>query len=313
MSVEVTPAAPATHVYACGNCGAELVVDAKVRTTTCPYCASPSVVERPSSGARHVDPRFVVGFARNADVAKKSLAAWIKRQSILCHGGIRTATVEDLKGIYLPSYLYSAVARSNYSAEIGENYTETETYTTTENGKLVTRTRTVTKTEWRSLSGSYASYLSDIVATASRGLPNAELERVEPFDFRELRRYAPGLIAGWIAEEASLPEPECLRLAREEATQEAARRVARAMPGDSHRSLSVATSLSQEAADLIYVPIWVMALRYAPDKPPIRVLINGQTGKAGGKAPLSPIRIAILVVLIIAAIVGIVFWVRSSS
>ena len=85
------------------------------------------------------------------------------------------------------------------------------------------------------------------------------------------------------------------------------------MPGDSHRSLSVATSLSQEAADLIYVPIWVMALRYAADKPPIRVLINGQTGKAGGKAPLSPIRIAILVVLIIAAIVGIIFWVRSTS
>jgi DNA-directed RNA polymerase subunit RPC12/RpoP len=313
MNVEASPQpAPLTHVYACGNCGAELVVDVQVRTTTCPYCASPAVVEKPAASVRHVDPRFVVGFARNVELAKKSLAAWIKRQSILCHGGIRTATVEDLKGIYLPAYLYSAVARSQYSAEIGENYQVTETYTTMVNGKLVTRTRTVTKTEWRSLSGSYATYLSDIVTTASRGLPNAELERVEPFDLRDLRRYAPGLIAGWIAEEASLPEPECLKLARDEAVEEAGRRVARAMPGDSYRALSVSTALSQEAADLIYVPIWVMALRYAPDKPPIRVLINGQTGKAGGKAPLSPIRIAILVVLIIAAIVGIFFWVRAS-
>jgi DNA-directed RNA polymerase subunit RPC12/RpoP len=298
-----------SHAYACGNCGAELVVDDSVRTTTCPYCASPAVVERPST--HHVDPRFVVGFARNADLAKKALADWIRRQSFLCHGGIRTAKVEDFKGIYLPAYLYSAVARSTYAAEIGENYTEIETYTTMVNGKLVTRTRTVTKTEWRSLSGSYVSYLSDVVVTASRGLPNAELERIEPFDFRDLRRYAPGLIAGWIAEEASLVEDDCKRLAREEAIAEAGRRVARAMPGDSHRGLSVGTALTQEAGDLAYLPIWVMALRYAPDKPPLRVLINGQTGKAGGKAPLSPIRIALLVVAILAAIVAIVFIARA--
>jgi hypothetical protein len=304
------PAQPTTHVFACGNCGAELVVAMDVRTATCAYCASPAVVERPTPVGRP-EPRFVIGFARNAELAKKSLAAWIKKQSILCDGGIRTATVEGLRGIYLPAYLYSAVARSTYSAEIGENYTEVQTYTTTVNGKLVTRTRTVTKTEWRQLSGSHVGYVNDVVVTASKGLPNAELQRVEPFDMRELRRYAPGLISGWITEEPSLTADECRKLARDEAIEEEARRLGRFMPGDSHRNLRFSTSLERESWDYVLVPIWVMAVRWSPTKPPLRVLINGQTGQAGGKAPISPIRVAILVVLILAFIVGIVLWAGS--
>jgi hypothetical protein len=35
------------------------------------------------------------------------------------------------------------------------------------------------------------------------------------------------------------------------------------------------------------LPVWVFAIRYDERKPPIRILVNGQTGKVGGKIPTS--------------------------
>jgi len=77
----------------------------------------------------------------------------------------------------------------------------------------VRRTRTVTKTEWRSLSGERAEYVTDRVVTASRGLPNRDLEAIEPFDLRALGRYEPALLSGWLAEEPSLSASACRRCA----------------------------------------------------------------------------------------------------
>jgi hypothetical protein len=54
----------------------------------------------------------------------------------------------------------------------------------------------------------------------------------------------------------------------------------------------------------------VLAVRYRADKPPVRLVVNGQTGKLFGKAPLSWPKIAITVLFVIAAISGVV-WLSS--
>lgn len=282
-------------VLACQQCGAALAVSGH-RTASCPYCASPSVLERPASADRP-NPTFVLTFAAGDDLPRRALGTWVRRQSIFADSALRRARVEDLQGIYVPGYLYSAVARSNYHAEIGENYTVTETYTTTVNGKSVTRTRTVTKTEWRSLSGQHCGYVTDVVVTASAGLPNAELEAVEPFDLRQIRRYDPALISGWIAEEPSRGRDDCLDLARREAVAREGARLGGFMPGDKHRDLTYQTTVEWETLDPVLVPVWVLAVRYRDDAPPLRIVVNGQTGEAAGKAPLSWWKITLAVLL----------------
>src|SRR5688572_25798443 len=118
----------------CEGCGAAIVLEASQRTAVCPYCTSPNVIERPPT-AGLPNPAFVLGFAVGREAAQQAVRGWIRRQGIFTHGGIRTAPLEDLRGIYLPAYLYGALTRSQYAAEIGENYQTTETYTTFENGK----------------------------------------------------------------------------------------------------------------------------------------------------------------------------------
>ena len=288
-------------LLSCGTCGAALDVGDR-RTAACPYCASPSVIERPPTPDRP-QPTFVLTFAAGHELARRALSDWTSSQSIFADSALKHAKVEDLQGIYVPAYLYSAVARSQYAANIGEDYTETETYTDSE-GK--TQTRTVTRTEHRPLSGMHVGYVTDVIVTASKGLHNAELEAIEPFDLRQLHRYSPALISGWIAEEASHSPEECLALARQEATVLEGRRLTAFMPGDSHSDLTYQTTVQWEEIDPVLVPVWVLAVRYRLDRPVLRVVVNGQTGRACGKAPLSPIKIGIAVALAVIAVIGII-------
>ena len=288
--------------FACGTCGASLAFEG-VRTQTCPYCASPNFVERPAAPGQP-DPTFVVAFTGDAEVARRRLHAWIGGRTLFADPAFKHAKVEDLRGVYLPAYLYSAVARTDYTAQIGEQYTELETYTTTENGKRVTKTRMVTRTEYRALAGRHLGYVTDVIVSASSGLPNAELARVEPYDLKQLRRFSPALVSGWIHEEFSRHADECRRLSRGEAVDDIGSRLRRFMPGDSYSDLAWSTSVEWESLEPILVPVWVLALRYRGDKPPLRVVINGQTGKVTGKVPLAWWKIAIPIVLVLAAIVA---------
>ena len=295
--------------FACGQCGASLAFEG-VRTQTCPYCASPNFVEQ-APAAGQPDPAFVVAFTGDAEVARRKLHAWLGSQTLFADPALKSAKVEDLRGIYLPAYLYSAVARTDYTVQVGEQYTETETYTTTENGKRVTRTRTVTRTEYRPLAGRHLGYITDVIVSASSGLHNAELGQVEPFDLKQLRRFSPALVAGWIHEEFSRAPAECQRLSRSEAVDEIGARLRRFLPGDSYSDLAWKTAVEWESLEPILVPVWVLALRYRGDKPPLRVVINGQTGKVSGKVPLAWWKIAIPIALVLAAVLAVILISRG--
>lgn len=288
--------------FKCNNCGAALSVEGGLRTAVCAFCDSPSVVERPASdgGPR---PLFALGFVQPKKDVEQHVARWLRTRNPFCPSSLRHAKVEQMQGVYVPAYLYSAVSTSDYSAEIGENYTVTETYRTTNSkGQSVTRTRTRTETEWRSLRGRHTANVVDVLVTASKGLGNAELEAVEPFDWRALRRYDPALISGWIAEEASMTPGQCLQLARDEALKKTGEVLARFMPGDRHRNLQHRTTLSEEGADLVLVPVWLLNARYEKAKPPIRIVVNGQTGEIHGRPPLSVYKIVAAVVFVLALV-----------
>lgn len=283
----------------CQSCGASMTMAPELRTTTCPYCESPQVLERPPDPDKP-DPTFALGFMVGKAAAHQSLRHWLKGRTAFARKGVHKASMDEVKGIYAPAYLYSATARSDYTAEIGENYTEVRV----SKGK----TRTVVKTEWRSLAGSFASYVSDVVVTASKGVGNDELQGAEPFDLRQMTRYTAAMVSGWVTEEASQGRNECLAMAREEGRVEVGKRLESFMPGDTYRNLKHNTGLDAESLDLMLVPLWIFALKYDAQRPPFRVLINGQTGKIHGKVPLSWVKITLAVLGVLIPVAAVIAW-----
>lgn len=306
MTFETTESKSNYREISCQSCGSKLLVESHMITAICPYCASPSVIQRPPS--KNVPrPSFAIGFVIEQDRAIELVRQWIGRTSLFARSSFRRAAPELTRGVYLPAYLYGAVADSSYQAEIGENYTETETYTTTDSkGRRVTRTRTVTKTEWRSLQGQHSCYVLDVVVTASKGVANDALEAIEPFDLRALRRFTPSIITGWLAEEPSRTQDECFRFAHDETVAKVGQMLGNFMPGDSHQNLRYHTNVSQEVIDLVLFPVWSFAVRYDDSKPPIQILVNGQTGRVGGKVPISATKVSFAVLAGLLVIGGII-------
>lgn len=305
MPIDASESRPDYVEISCQACGSNLLVESHMMTAICPYCASPSVIQRPPS-ENLPTPSFTIGFVIDHERATALVRQWIGKSNIFARSDFKRTAPKLTRGVYLPAYLYSAVADSRYSARIGENYTETETYVTTgSDGKPVVRTRTVTKTEWRPLHGHHSCYLVDVVVTASKGVSNAALEAIEPFDLRALRRFAPSLISGWLAEEPSRSQEACFELAHGETTEKVGVMLERFLPGDSHSDLQFQTQVSREVIDLVLFPIWSFAVRYDETKPPIQILVNGQTGRVGGNVPISVTKVS-LAVLAVLLLIGII-------
>nr|MBA3455253.1 hypothetical protein [Deltaproteobacteria bacterium] len=194
----------------------------------------------------------------------------------------------------------------------GEHYTETETRTTKdEHGNARTETRSVTRTEYRPLAGQHVGYITDVIISASAAVDQRTLGALEPFDLRQLRRFTPALVSGWIHEEFSRAADDCTRVSRREAVDAVGDKLRAFMPGDSYSDLAWRTTVEWESLDPILVPVWVFAVRYRDDQQPLRVVINGQTGRIAGKVPLAGWKIAIALGLLMAMALAIFYLVHG--
>jgi hypothetical protein len=302
---------PPPRVFRCENCGAEVQVDSSQRSYTCAFCESTYVIELPADRAQRQRPEFVIGFAITAEQAAEKFDKWIKAGGWFRPGDLRQAKVEErLRGVYLPFWSFSMLAQSRFSASIGEYWYRTETYTTVQNGKTVTRTRQVRETEWWPLSGKHHRYYSGYLVSGSRGLPQRYADSIQPFQTAALKRYQPYFLAGWLAEEYSIEREEAEQRCREEFQRWAQKHVQAFLPGDTSSGLVCETEFSDINSDLILLPVYLLTYRYGDNL--YRFLINGQTGRLHGEKPLSwqRIALAVLVVVVIVVIIGLLASVR---
>ena len=85
------------------------------------------------------------------------------------------------------------------------------------------------------------------------------------------------------------------------------------MPGDSYSGLQYRVHLRDEVIDFALLPVWSFAVRYHADKRPIQLLVNGQTGRVGGRVPISVIKVTAAILVGVAAIGGIVAFFMSQQ
>lgn len=287
--------------FRCEHCGAEIRCDPGSRTTTCPFCAAPYVVEFDPAATGRQDPEFVIGFAVTPDRAEQIYRQWLAAGGLFRPSNlIQQVQAESLRGVYLPFWSFSMKADSRWWAEVGEYWYRTETYTETDaQGRTVTKTRQVRETEWWPLEGGHHAFYSFYLVSGSKGLPQQVSQWIEPFELLALKRYSPRFLAGWMSEEYSVAREAARALSEAEFQRREHASVAAFLPGDTYRAVRVETHFSNVNSDLILLPIYLRSYRYRGKL--YRTLINGQTGKVNGEKPVSLVKIALFVVAIVMA------------
>ncbi len=316
VSEEALPSAErAQNHFRCENCGSEVATDPDQRSYVCAFCDSTYVVEFSPDQTGRQDPEFVIGFSVTPDGAREKFREWIRANSWFRPSDLRLAQVaEKQRGVYLPFWSFSMLARSRWNASIGEYWYRTETYTTRDaKGNTVTKTRRVRETEWWPLSGRHHRYHSGYLVSGSRGLPQQDAERIKPFNLPGMKRYRPYFLAGWLCEEYSIERDAALSICREEFSRHQQQSISAFLPGDTHRNLQIATDFAHVNSDLCLLPVYILSYRYKDQL--YRFLVNGQTGKVAGDKPLSWRRIggAIAGGVVLLLIIILLFFLLSGA
>jgi DNA-directed RNA polymerase subunit RPC12/RpoP len=301
--------APVTTI-GCKDCGATVHVGEGERTTACAFCGSKQVLPE-GAGEPPIRPGGLLPFRVPKEDANKRFGAWIGALWFRPNDLKKIARVEEMGGVYVPFWTFNADVASQWTADRGHYYYETESYTETINGRREERTRQVQHTRWEGASGWRNDHFDDMLVPAGRALPENLVGKLSTFDTKQLVPYQPHFLAGWRAEQYAVDLPVAFNTAQQKMARVQEGRCGGDVGGDTHRNLSVSNEIQRPTFKHVLMPVWIAAYRY--NGKVYRFLVNGQTGEVVGVAPWSFLKIAAFVVVILAIIGGIVAAVARSN
>jgi hypothetical protein len=293
---------PQSNRISCRNCGATTDFAVTANILRCAFCGSEQIVAQPADPNRQA-PEAIVSFAVEEERARAAYREWLGNGFFRPGDLARAATLREIRAVFLPFWTFDARARSQWTATSGRHRYRTELYQALENGKSVARERQVQETDWFPASGTHEGAYAWELVSASKGLEQKWVDAVEPFNFGELRQFQPEYLLGRGAEEAALDRTQAEQVAREIIQSKEQAECARLVPGDTHRDLRVSTALEDVTARLVYLPVWLAAFAYKGDV--YRFVVNGQTGKVTGEAPVSYLKIAMVVGAVLLAVLAV--------
>jgi DNA-directed RNA polymerase subunit RPC12/RpoP len=289
------------HAVQCKECGATVNLQPNDRTAACTYCASTMVLEV-AADPNLITPESLVPFQVAKDKATEAFKGWLHGLWFRPSNLRKMARLEQIVGVYVPYWTFDAWVQSQWTAERGHYYYETETYEAYENGETVVRTRQVQRTEWESAWGSRQDHYDDVLVCASKGLPAELVEGMSTFNTKALVGYNPGFLAGWRAESYAVDLPNAWVTGQSKIVKSQQSRCSGDVGGDTHRHLQVQNHFTNETFKHVLLPVYVAAYRYQGK--PFRFLVNGQTGEVVGKAPYSVWKILGLILAFVAVAVA---------
>jgi LSD1 subclass zinc finger protein len=271
---------PVTQV-ACNDCGATVNVTPGEQTAKCAFCGSQKVLAQEAAGTA-IRPESMVPFKVDKSGANKKFEEWIGGLWFRPNDLKKMAKLQEMGGVYIPFWTFDSWVRSDWTAEAGYHYYETEYYTDANGNR---QSRQVQRTRWQFASGWRTDFFDDVLVCASKGLPQDLVSKFQTFDTKQLTPYRPEFLAGWRAESYAIDLMPAWGSAQTSMAATQTGRCGSDVPGDTHRNLSVNNQFSAVTFKHVLLPIWIAAYRY--NNKPYQFLVNGQTGEVVGLAPWS--------------------------
>lgn len=299
----------ALQVTKCSACGAEVERPGTATAYACPFCGADVVAT--ATARTLIKPKSVLPFAIAQGAAREAFTKWLRRLWFAPSALVRRATSDaPLAGLYVPYWTYDCDATSAYRGWRGDYYWETETYTTTENGKTVRRTRQVRKIRWWPASGTVFNRFDDVLVCGSRSLPERHVARLEPWDLKNLVPYEDAFLAGFLAECYQVDLVAGFEHAKQLMVPTIEMTVRRDIGGDEQRIDSLRTRHDRVTFKHILLPIWLSAYRYSNRV--YRFLVNGRTGEVQGERPYSALKITLAIIAGL-LLLGVGLWLFAAA
>ena len=259
------------HTYVCESCGGEIVGDANMAATACPFCDNPVVMKGQFAG--DLKPDLVIPFKLDKKAAKEALKKHYQGKRLLPKVFKDENHLDEVKGVYVPFWLFETDAQAHirYKAtrvrtwsDSNYNYTETQHYHVTRGGSL----------------GFQA-----VPVDGSTKLEDNLMESIEPFNIAEAVEFNPAYLAGYLADRYDVDAEQSIQRANERIKKSTADAFASTAAGYS-TIIPVASSIQLNNSNARYAlyPVWLLNTTWNGKK--YTFAMNGQTGKLVGDLPM---------------------------
>ncbi len=292
--------APQGRSFECQTCGARVTFADGNIAKDCDFCGSQQILEA-QARQNPIQPESLVPFQVDRNAATAKFKDWLGSSWFRPGDLGNAADMDALAGVYIPFWSFDAWVQSQWRAEAGYHYYETQTVV--ENGQK--KQKQVQKTRWQNAQGQRRDFYDDFLVVASKGLPQKIAEKLKTFDTNHLRPFDASYLAGWHAEEYAIDIEGAWQRASERIESEQKKRCRDDVPGDTQRGLQARHEYGEKSYKHILLPLWIASYRYN-DKV-YRFLVNGQTGEVQGEAPTSLFKVMLVIAIVILVIAGIIF------
>jgi DNA-directed RNA polymerase subunit RPC12/RpoP len=263
--------------YHCKNCGAVLITDAQTTATTCSFCGAGVVIGDRLTGS--LAPAKVIPFTISKEQAQEAFKKWCRKGLLTPKDFMRADRIKNITGLYVPFWLYDLNGRGEAEA-------------------TCTRVRTYTLGEWIYTETKYynvyrkvdLNYLK-IPCDASQKMDDRMMDKLEPFQYGNLKDFQMPYLAGYIAEKYDFDDTHLLPRIKDRVIPYVDNYIRSTISGYNTVSfMRKDINIRQKNAYYTLLPVWMLCYDYRQAEHTFSM--NGQTGKIVGKPPISKGKVA---------------------
>jgi len=259
------------RTYVCKSCGGEIVGDETTAAASCPYCGNPVVMMGQFSGS--LKPDLVIPFKLDKKAAKAALTKHYGGKKLLPKVFGDQNHIDEVKGIYVPVWLFDADAEANVRYKASKirtwsdsrfDYTETTYYAVTRSGSLG---------------------FEHVPVDGSTKIADELMESIEPFDMTEAVDFQTAYLAGYLADKYDVDSEASIERANERIKKSTEDAFASTVQG--YASVTAESSgirLENSRVRYALLPVWILNTTWNGQN--YTFAMNGQTGKLVGDLPL---------------------------
>ena len=258
-------------VYICKSCGGEIVGDETTGATACPYCGNPVVMMGQFAGA--LKPDYVIPFKLDKKAAKEALKKHCMGKKLLPKVFKDENHIEEIKGIYVPFWLFGADAEANIRykgtkvrawSDSRYDYTETSYFSILRGGSIG---------------------FERVPVDGSSKMDDTLMESIEPFDFSEAVDFQTAYLSGYFADKYDVDSEQSIGRANDRIKKTTEESFAKTVHGYTTVYPEYSSvCLENGVAKYALYPVWILTTKWKGEK--YTFAMNGQTGKMVGDLPM---------------------------
>lgn len=258
-------------VYECNSCGGQIVGDENTAATECPFCGNPVVMMGQFTGS--LKPDYVIPFKLDKKAAKAALLNHYKGKVLLPKVFKTENHIDEIKGIYVPFWLFDADADANirYKATRVRTWMDSNYH--------------YTKTSYYSVVRAGTLGFQKVPVDGSSKMDDALMESIEPYDFSQAVDFQTAYLSGFFADKYDVDADNSVERANQRIRTSTASAFASTVVGyTTVVPVDTGISLTNTAAKYALFPVWLLNTKWKGKT--YTFAMNGQTGKMVGDLPM---------------------------